>query len=260
MRQDIWQHYIQETWTAPESPLPPKMLYYRDHFMSISGDGFIHRPRYMDVYMPHSSRVAIGQLRVSSHQLEIEARRAARVPRAERICRLCREEVETEDHFVCRCRAHQGVRDRYAGLFEEHSSLHQLMEASDQRQLGRLLLELHSSRERLLQTPAPTRGGRQSQLTDFFQRAMPVPADVPRGVTAQRAEELRARRRPRQTGHRAPRLRHREIAAIRMRHQMETQERLARFHSDSGYMFMPFTASASAMYDILYPSYGTGWS
>ena len=85
MRQDLLQSYMRQTWITPLKPLLQKMLYYRDCFMSISEDGFIQRPGYMDVYMPHSARVAIGQLRVSSHQLEIETGRAARIPRAERI-------------------------------------------------------------------------------------------------------------------------------------------------------------------------------
>ena len=109
MRQDLLQRYVRHTWITPQQPLPTKMLYYRDCFMSISEDGFIQRPRYMDVYMPHSSRVAVGQLRVSSHQLEIEAGRARRVPRAERICRLCQEEIESEEHYVCRCRAYSDI-------------------------------------------------------------------------------------------------------------------------------------------------------
>lgn len=176
-----------------------------------------------------------------------------------RVCRACQEEVESEEHFVCRCRAHQEVRDRYAALFEGHPPLSQLMETRDQRQFGRLLLELHSSRERALQTPA-LRGERQLRLTDFFQRDMPGIECMPRGVLVHRAADLRARRRPRQIRHRVPRIHHREIAAIRTRYLMETQERLARFHFDPGRMFVPFTASTSAMYEILYPTYDTGWS
>ncbi|MCO5563810.1 hypothetical protein L7F22_017459 [Adiantum nelumboides] len=106
--QDLWQLYIKETWITPRQPLPSKMLYYRDQFMTILEDGFIQRPRYMDVYMPHSARVAIGQLRVSSHRLEIEAGRAAHISREHRICRICRAEVESEEHYVCSCRAYHG--------------------------------------------------------------------------------------------------------------------------------------------------------
>ena len=43
--------------------------YYKDHFMNLTNDGFIKRTRYMDVYTPHSVHKAIGQLKVSFHQL-----------------------------------------------------------------------------------------------------------------------------------------------------------------------------------------------
>lgn len=158
----------------------------------------------MDTYMPHSSRVAIGQLRVSSHRLEIETGRAAHITREARICRLCSEEVESEEHHVCRCRALEGVRTRYEALFSGQPTLRELMESRDQRQLGQFLVEAQRHRESALQAPTTvaTDGGRQSQLTDFFQRATTLP-DPPRGVTLQQAEEVRARRRPHASGYRA---------------------------------------------------------
>ena len=70
LRQDLQQLYTRQTWIT--STLEGKMLDYRDHFLTMSDDGFIQRPRYMDTYMPHSSRVAIGQLGVASHRLRIE--------------------------------------------------------------------------------------------------------------------------------------------------------------------------------------------
>ena len=143
MRRDLWQLYLQVTWSNPLQPLPTKMQHYRELFLQLSQDGFIERPRYIEVYLPHASRVAIGQLRVSSHQLEIEARRAAHVPRAERLCRLCHEAVEDEEHFVCTCQAYQGIREQYPSLFSTQPSLRQIMATSDQRLLGRALLEFN---------------------------------------------------------------------------------------------------------------------
>ncbi|MCO5556472.1 hypothetical protein L7F22_010021 [Adiantum nelumboides] len=64
-------------------------------------------------YMPHRLRASIGQLRVSSHQLEIESGRARGIPREERICRICQTEVESEKHFVTRCPAYTELRERY---------------------------------------------------------------------------------------------------------------------------------------------------
>ena len=232
MREDLLQRYMRQTWVTPHQPLSTKMLYYRDCFMNISEDGFVQRPRYMDVYMPHSSRVAIGQLRVSSHQLEIEAGRAARIPRAERICRLCQEEVESEEHHVCRCRAYSDIRERYATIFCGHPSLRQIMESTDQRRLGQFLVEAQRHRVTLLQVQVQGtgRGVRQSQLTDFFRRSAPVPPSIQEGVTLQRATDLQARRRPRAPGYQTPRLHQDEITDIRARHQHHLEDRLAHLH------------------------------
>ena len=126
-----------------------KMMYYRDQSLRISEDGFVHRPRYMDTHILHSARVTIGQIEVSSHQLGIEARRATRVPRIERICRLCNKEIESEEHFICRCRAHEDIRHTHATLFRGRTSLHRLMESTNQRGLGQFILEIQNMMKRL---------------------------------------------------------------------------------------------------------------
>lgn len=204
--------------------------------------------------------MAVGQLRVSSHQLEIEAGRARRVPRAERICRLCQEEIESEEHYVCRCRAYSDIRERYTTIFSGHPSLHQIMESADQRKFGQFLLEAQRHRETLLQTHITERGGRQSQITDFFERPTPVSTLASEGVTLERAEDIRTRRRSRAPGYQTPRLHQREITEIRARHQLLIQERLTHLHSHQEIMLQGIFASPSPMYHILHPQYGTGWS
>ena len=73
IRQEIWQIYTQHKWINPLESFPSKMLYYHEHFMHFSELGFIQpKPKYLDMFLPNALRVAIGQLRVSSHQLEIE--------------------------------------------------------------------------------------------------------------------------------------------------------------------------------------------
>ena len=188
-----------------------KMEYYRTSFLQLSQDGFIERPRYLDVYLPHASRVAIGQLRVSSHQLEIETGRAAQIPQLQRLCCLCHTRVEDEEHFVCTCPAYQSIREQYPDLFSTQPLLRQIMATSDQRLLGRVILEFQRRREQLLATPIHSlQGGRQTHLTDFFPAQRPITTTPPRPnqVTTDRAEELRARRRPRLVGYHAPRLYH----------------------------------------------------
>ena len=141
LRADLTQLHTREIWTPVG--LPTKMEHYRQHFLRVTEDGFIQRPRYMDVYMSHAMRVAIGQLRVSSHTLEIEAGRAAGVSREVRLCRLCHTEVELEEHYVCRRPLFYEIRVRYHCLFREgFGPLSRVMDYQDHRCLGLFLVEL----------------------------------------------------------------------------------------------------------------------
>ena len=56
--------------------------------MHFSKLGFIIRLNYLDTFLPNALMVAIRQLRLLYHQLEIENGRANGVPREERICRI----------------------------------------------------------------------------------------------------------------------------------------------------------------------------
>ncbi|KAH7373792.1 hypothetical protein KP509_17G075200 [Ceratopteris richardii] len=127
----------------------------------------------MDTYMPHTSRVAIGQLRVSLHRLEIETVEPQTFPKRSRYGG-----------------AYDGIRGTYETLFTGQPTLREIMDSRDQRQHGRFLLEIQSHRDSLLQpTVASHTGGRQSQLTDFFipqhARALLPSAHTLRGVAFQ---------------------------------------------------------------------------
>ncbi|KAI5075465.1 hypothetical protein GOP47_0009541 [Adiantum capillus-veneris] len=86
------------------------------------------------------------------------------------------------------------------------------------------------------------------------------------GVTLQRAEDLRARRRPRASGYQTPVLHEREITEIRARHQRRLQEQrriqgqITHLHLHPETMLQGIFTSPSPMYHILHPHYGTGWS
>lgn len=257
MRQDIWQLYTHRTWISPQQPLLAKMLYYRDHFLSISADGIIQRPRYLEAFLHHAPMVALGQLRVSSHRLEIEAGRASCTPREERICRLCRVEVECEEHYVCRCTAYRDIRERHPSLFSDHPTLRQLLHTADQRRLGAFLLEIQRRRERALQEGATTGGGlQQTRLTDFFERS--TPSDTV-GVTLERAESLRSSRRQQAPGFRLPRLHSREIADIRRRHYHEMETRATQARVNPGGALRGLFDPPSLLYTLLHPHLDTGW-
>ena len=135
---------------------------------------------------------------------------------------LHRVEIEDEEHFVCRCRAYDGIRGRYEALFTGQPTLREIMASRDQRQLGRFLVEIQRHRDTILQTTTvDQRGGRQTQLTDFFSLrhtpAPPLVAVTQRGVTLQQVETSRARRRPRTTGGQGARLHRLQITEIQTR-------------------------------------------
>ncbi len=133
------------------------------------------------------------------------------------------------------------------------------MESKDPRELGLFLVEAQRHRESALQTTAALAGGRQSQLTDFFQQVTTF-LDPPRGVTLQQAEEVRARRRPRALGYRAQRLHHHQIQEIQARHQRALQLARERMIADPGAALRGLSTPDPPMYHILQPFYGHGWS
>ena len=88
------------TWINPKILLVNKMAHYKTHFLFTLEDGFIIRPSYVDIHLSYPLHSVIGQLRTSSHQLEIEVGRYARIPLEERIRQLCHQGVTSEEHDV----------------------------------------------------------------------------------------------------------------------------------------------------------------
>ena len=97
----------------PKISLGTKMAHYKIHFLHTSKDGFIIRPSYIDIHLSYALRSVIVQLRTSSHQLEIEVDRYARKLLGERICQLCRQGVESKEHYVCHCNVFYEIKGRY---------------------------------------------------------------------------------------------------------------------------------------------------
>ena len=67
------------------------------HFSKLD---FIVRPKYLHTFLHKHTQGCIGQLRVSSHQLEVENDRPNGILREESICRLYHIEVEYEYHRI----------------------------------------------------------------------------------------------------------------------------------------------------------------
>eukprot|EP00249_Psilotum_nudum_P001957 c14736_g1_i1 orf=2-418(-) len=124
----------------------------------------------MDVHLSHGFRTAIGQLRTSSHQLQIEIGRWADVEAEDWICQLC------EKHYVCQCTVYYDIRGRYHCLFREgFGPLRRIMQYEDQRCLGSFLSELRRRRAAIMRERSTARSAppRQREITEFF-RAPPL--------------------------------------------------------------------------------------
>lgn len=125
------------TWIQPAHELGTKMAFYREHLLQLTEDGFVIRPSYMDTHLSHGIRCALGQIRTSSLQLEIETGRFRGVPAEARICQLCHIEPETELHYICHCPVYYEIRGRFHCLFREgFGPFSRVMRYQDQRCLG----------------------------------------------------------------------------------------------------------------------------
>ena len=210
IRQDLIQLDTKRTWVEPIQELGTKMAFYRGNFLQVSEDGFVTRPSYMDTHLSHGLRCAIGQIRTSSHQLEIEFGRFQGIPPEDRLCKLCGTEPETELHYVCHCTVYYEIRGRFHCLFKEgFGPLDRVMKYEDQRCLGLYLLEIHRHRNTLLRRQRARQN--QRQINDFFRsneareegeasNQQPMQRSVhshTKGTLVDRANELGKSRRPR---------------------------------------------------------------
>ena len=68
------------------------------------------RESYLDVVPDLQMRKVISKFRCSDHPLEIEKGRHKKLSVEERICKLCRTDVETEMHFLKSCPIYDKIR------------------------------------------------------------------------------------------------------------------------------------------------------
>ena len=127
-------------------------------------------PPYMDIHLSYALRNAIRQPQTSSHQLEIEVGKYARIPLEERIWQLFHQEFADLDKF-----SFYEIRGRYHCLFKESfGPLRKVMEYEDQWCLGLFLLELKRHRQKLLDNSIATQGHPQRTITTFFSPIAPT--------------------------------------------------------------------------------------
>ena len=124
------------------------------------------------------NRIYLSISRTSSHQLEIEVGRYTRIPLEERICQLCHQGVESEEHRVCHISVFYEIRGRYYCLFKQgFGLLRKVIEYEDQWCLRPFLLELKRHGEKLLKdNKTATQAHPQRTIATFFNPITPTNA------------------------------------------------------------------------------------
>ena len=98
-----------------------------------------------------NQRRLITKIRCSDHQLEIEKGRHRKIPREERICRLCTDnEIETEDHFLNKCKFYDQLKMKHDLCRANITS--DMINNKNLENIGKYILETFAEREKHLET------------------------------------------------------------------------------------------------------------
>ena len=167
----------------------------------------------MDIHLCYALRSVIGQLRTSSHQLEIEVGKYTRIPLEERICQCVIKHWNPKNTmFVTVVSFMKSEGDTIASLNKAFGPPHKVIEYEDQQCLGLFLLDLKRHREKLLKNTA-TQPHPQRTIITFFSPITPTNATSQsrdtqmgsqpghnKGVTSDQAIAICRARRPRPHG------------------------------------------------------------
>ena len=63
--------------------------------------------------IPVIYKTCITKIRLSSHDLAIECGRYSAIPRSNRLCSFCKNDIEDEMHFILKCPTYQGLRSYF---------------------------------------------------------------------------------------------------------------------------------------------------
>ena len=96
--------------------------------------------------------MVITRWRLSNHDLRIETGRYVRpiMPRNMRVCSVCVDSVEDEDHALYHCQLYDDVRKNYWSLLEQYPIITDIFNPKtevDFCQLGKLLFDIEGFRK-----------------------------------------------------------------------------------------------------------------
>ena len=97
----------------------------------------IHFEKYLFSINNHKHRIALSRLRLSSYCLQIEKGRHHKhpLPRSERLCPSCQNEVEDEFHFIIKCPLYGQERENLLQLIRNHSANFDLIPTEFQKSI-----------------------------------------------------------------------------------------------------------------------------
>ena len=118
-------------------------------------------PPHMRLCMPSKYLQCLAQLRLGAARLEVQLgrRQRQRVPRAERVCRLCQPAcVEDERHFLLECPAYDGIRAQFGLLPRQPAAdpgacMRRFFAHANQSAAARMVFAMRARRASLLGTP-----------------------------------------------------------------------------------------------------------
>ena len=78
-------------------------------------------------------RKRLTKFRCSDHNLEIEVGRHKNIDAKHRVCRICRNDIETEEHFLRFCPAYSDLRNRYFGGTNTFIEWREILKCTDKK-------------------------------------------------------------------------------------------------------------------------------
>ena len=90
-----------------DHPQSSKLTFYK-----LFKTNFTREPYLTEISNFHI-RKQLTKFRCSDHKLEIEVGRHKNIDPKNRVCRFCKDAVETEEHFLRFCRNYSNLRTRY---------------------------------------------------------------------------------------------------------------------------------------------------
>ena len=102
---------------------------------------------YLHAVPERRGRQRLAQLRTGSHWLAEATGRWERRPRDQRLCPHCHDGLEDAHHVVFQCPLYQGLRDKFAGLFEGPDTMTSFLGQARQPELAQFVHLCHAAHE-----------------------------------------------------------------------------------------------------------------